>query len=52
MQIGLDAYMTKGLPVALLSLLVGTERERCPWAISIIVLVIRCPTHIVLVHMY
>jgi hypothetical protein len=22
-----------------------TEREMCPWDISIIVLVIRCPTH-------
>jgi hypothetical protein len=22
-----------------------SEREMCPWAISIIVLVIRCPTH-------
>jgi hypothetical protein len=28
------------------------EREMCPWAISINVLVIRCPTHIVLVDMY
>jgi hypothetical protein len=28
-----------------------TEREMCPWAISIIVLMIRCPTHIVLVDM-
>jgi hypothetical protein len=27
------------------------EREMCPWSISINVLVIRCPTHIVLVHM-
>jgi hypothetical protein len=27
------------------------EREMCPWAISINVLVIRCPTHIVLVDM-
>jgi hypothetical protein len=26
----------------------GGEREMCPWAISINVLVIRCPTHIVL----
>jgi hypothetical protein len=25
------------------------EREMCPWAISINDLVIRCPTHIVLV---
>jgi hypothetical protein len=25
------------------------EREMCPWAISINVLVIRCPTHIILV---
>jgi hypothetical protein len=23
----------------------GAEREMCPWAISIIVLVIECPTH-------
>jgi hypothetical protein len=29
----------------------NSEREMCPWAISINVLVIRCPTHIVLVHM-
>jgi hypothetical protein len=28
-----------------------TEREMCPWAISINVLVIRCPTHIVFVDM-
>ncbi len=27
------------------------EREMCHWAISINVLVIRCPTHIVLVNM-
>jgi hypothetical protein len=27
------------------------EREMCPWVISINVLVIRCPTHIVLVDM-
>jgi hypothetical protein len=23
------------------------EREMCPWAISIIVLVVKCPTHMV-----
>jgi hypothetical protein len=28
------------------------EREMCPWAISINVLVIRCPTHIVFKMMY
>jgi hypothetical protein len=28
------------------------EREMCPWAISINVLVIRCPTHIVFKVMY
>jgi hypothetical protein len=28
----------------------GHEREMCPWAISINVLVIRCPTHIILVN--
>jgi hypothetical protein len=26
--------------------LVGVEREICPWAISISILVIRCPTHL------
>jgi hypothetical protein len=31
------------------SWLSAIEREMCPWAISINVLVIRCPTHIVLV---
>jgi hypothetical protein len=30
---------------------IGIEREMCPWAISINVLVIRCPTRIVLVDM-
>jgi hypothetical protein len=29
----------------------NAEREMCPWAISISVLVIRCPTHIDLVLM-
>jgi hypothetical protein len=28
-----------------------SERKMCPWAISINVLVIRCPTHIILVNM-
>jgi hypothetical protein len=28
------------------------EREMCPWAISINVLVIRCPTHIIFKVMY
>jgi hypothetical protein len=28
----------------------GIEREMCPWAISINVLVIRCSTQITLVH--
>jgi hypothetical protein len=32
-------------------ILVEFEREMCPWAISIHVLVIRCPTHIVSVDM-
>jgi hypothetical protein len=28
------------------------EREMCIWAISINVLVIRCPTHVIVINMY
>jgi hypothetical protein len=28
----------------------ASEREMCPWAISISILVIRCPTHYLSTH--
>jgi hypothetical protein len=30
----------------ILNIMFGCEREMCHWAISISILVIRCPTHI------